>query len=178
METTPSQSLDSIPDWETELGLPEKCVTSLSPSLDARRLEIFRKFNSSGGQSPQYYEELAGLLGFNVQVEELYGLSQPFKVGVSKVGDALTQGAWLFTWRVIVSIPEVSVQSFKVGQNVVGDPLRWWAMSEIECFLHRIKPSHTTLIFTYNYDSEVYMIGNTGEPMVGDTSVYMTGGVA
>lgn len=175
METTPSQSLDSIPDWETELGLPEKCVGSLAPSLDARRLEIFRKANSTGGQAAQYYEDLAALLGFKARVEEVYETARPFKVGISTVGEALTQGPWLFAWRVVVQIPEAAVQEFKVGQNTAGDPLRWWASQELECFLDTLKPSHTVLLFSYVFSIEAYMVGDTGELMVGDDANFMKG---
>lgn len=175
METTPSQSLDSIPDWETELGLPEKCVESLAPSLDARRLEIFRKFNSTGGQAPQYYENLVALLGYKARVEEVYETASPFKAGKSKAGDKLTQGPWFFAWRVVVQIPESNVQSFKAGQNKAGDPLRWWGFQELECFLETLKPSHTILLFSYVLSIEAYMVGDTGEIMVGDDTNFMKG---
>lgn len=174
-ETTPSQAVDSIPDWEIELGLPENCVTSVAPSLDARRLEIFRKFNSTGGQNAQYYEDLAALLGFTVRVEEVYETAAPFKAGLSKAGDTLFQGVWLFTWRVVVKIPETAVQTFKAGQNKAGDPLRWWAMSELECFLEKLKPSHTLLIFSYVFTIEDRMVGDTLEMMAGDDSTFMIG---
>lgn len=175
METTPSQSLDSIPDWENELGLPEKCVGALPPTIDARRLEIFRKVNSTGGQSAQYYEDLVALLGHKARVEELYETAAPFKAGKAKAGDKLTQGPWLFTWRVVVQIPESNVQTFKAGQNKAGDPLRWWGFQELECFLERLKPSHTILIFSYVSSLESYMVGDTGEFMAGDNAILMQG---
>lgn len=174
-EVTPSQVVESIPDWETELGLPEKCTQNLSPTIEGRRLEIFRKATTLGGQSPQYYEDQCALMGYKAIVEELYQTAKPFKAGLSKAGDKLTQGAWFFTWRIILQIPDSSIHIFKAGQGRAGDPLRWWGYAELECFLNSIKPSHTILIFSYVSSLESYMVGDTGEFMAGDNAILMQG---
>lgn len=174
-ELTPSQVVDSLDDWETELGLPEECVTSPASDAASRRREIFRKVNSLGGSSPAYFEELGSLLGFTVRVEEYFDTAAPFKVGTSTVGQALTSGPWLFAWKVVVKVPEGSIQSFTVGNGRAGDPLRWWGLEELECFVERLKPAHTIVVFSYVYGEDFYMIGNTGEAMIGNDASPMIG---
>lgn len=176
-ELTPSQTVDSLTEWEVELGLPERCI--LHPATDdrSRRLEIFRKANSLGGSSAAYFEGLAALLGFTVRVEEYFLEASPFKAGHAKAGDALTQGPWLFAWKVVVPIPETSVWEFTAGGGRAGDPLRRWGVEELECFLETLKPSHTLLVFSYLFGEEITMIGHDTVPMVGDNGFGMIGRV-
>ena len=174
-EVTPSQTSDALDEWETELGLPEKCVTTRASDDVSRRKEIFRKSNSLGGCSAAYFESLASLLGFTVRIEEYYSAAGPFKAGFSKAGDALTQGAWLFAWKVIVKIPASNVSVFTAGNGRAGDPLRWWGLEELECFLDTIKPSHTLVVYSYVYGEDFFQVGNDGTNMAGNDGTYMAG---
>jgi uncharacterized protein YmfQ (DUF2313 family) len=148
-EHTPSHTRNSLAEWETELGLPEiPSETELAPSVRAR--EVFRKANSLGGCSAGYFENLAALLGIPLVVEELYTSADPFKAGSAVAGDALTQGPWLFAWKVTISAASSSLEDFTAGHSVAGDPLRVWGLSGVEKFLDSLKPSHTILVYTYD----------------------------
>lgn len=174
-ELTPSQTVGSLAEWETELGLPEECVSSPATDDASRRREIFRKANSLGGCSAAYFEALAALHGFDIRVEEFYLLASPFKAGHSAAGDSLTQGPWLFTWRVVVPIAVANVTEFKAGHSAAGDPLRRWGLEELECFIDRLKPSHTLVVYAYIFGEEIAMIGHDAVPMAGDDGVGMIG---
>lgn len=174
-ELTPSQTVDSLAEWEEELGLPEGCVESPATDDASRRKEIFRKANSLGGSSAAYFEALAALHGFDIRVEEFYLLASPFKAGHSAAGDALTQGPWLFTWRVVVPIAAANVTEFKAGHSAAGDPLRRWGLEELECFIDRLKPSHTLVVYAYIFGEEIAMIGHDAVRMAGDDGVGMIG---
>lgn len=174
-ELTPSQTVDSLLEWEEELGLPESCVLSPSSDEAVRRKEIFRKANSLGGSSPAYFEELASLLGFTVRVEEFFETAAPFKVGTSTVGQALTSGPWLFAWKVVAKIPEGNVQAFTVGNSTVGQALRWWGLEELECFLDKLKPAHTVIVYGYTYGEDFFMVGHDGGNMIGSDGSPMVG---
>lgn len=169
-EATPSQTVDSLDEWEVELGLPEACVLTPATDADSRRREIFRKANSLGGCSPAYFEELAAILGFSITVDEYFQLAHPFKAGQAVAGDALTQGPWLFTWRVQALVPDSTVQVFTAGNGTAGTPLRWWGLEELECLFEQLKSAHTLIVFTYVQGAQYTMVGNTGETMVGDNS--------
>lgn len=174
-EVTPSQTTGSLDEWEVELGLPEACVTTPATDDASRRREIFRKANSLGGCSPAYFEELAAVLGFTITVDEYFRLAQPFKAGQAVAGDALTQGPWLFTWRVQALVPESGISEFTAGNGTAGTPLRWWGLEELECLFEELKPAHTLIVFTYVVGVEYAMVGNTGELMAGNVDLMIGG---
>jgi uncharacterized protein YmfQ (DUF2313 family) len=86
---------------------------------------------------------MAAALGVTVTVDEF----RPFRAGVSSAGDALTNGDWIYAWR--VHAPETSIQLFQAGGNAAGDALAKWGSEALECRLSRLAPAHTILIFVY-----------------------------
>ncbi|WP_458368707.1 YmfQ family protein [Pseudomonas mandelii] len=142
-EANPSTSAEMLADWERVAGLPDKCSGVLEETLQGRRNALLTKLTSTGGQSAAYFIELAASLGYVVTIE----VFRPFRVGRSRVGDALTNGPWAFTW--LVRAPEVSVTSFRVGRSAVGERLRTWGNDTLECKLNQLKPAHTLAIFAY-----------------------------
>jgi len=148
-EATPSHAVESLPEWETELGVPGPCIQATSPTESRRRWEIFRKANSLGGCTVVYLQELAALFGYTIEVVELYPDSQPFKVGQAKAGDTLNQGPALFTFQVNVDLPAGAISDFRAGLGTAGQPLRWWALEELECLIDSVKPAHTLAAFNY-----------------------------
>lgn len=160
-EADPRTTLEMLPDWERALGLPDPCTGPLE-TVDQRRLAVVTRLTEIGGQSPQYFVQLAASLGFDVEVVE-YGPFQvghsevgealtngqkPFQVGISHVGEALTNNVdWLFTWAIVTG--DLTVRDFLVGQGTAGDPLRTWGNDLLECVLERAAPAHTLLLFLY-----------------------------
>lgn len=128
-ETSPAHTTDFLDEWEAELGLPVNVYSPVT-GTQARREEIFRKANSVGGCSPAYFEELAAVFGYNVVVSEMFQDASPFKAGLSRAGDALTQGPYMFTFKV----------------SVYGTATTDLFM---ENMLSSIKPSHTLIFFEY-----------------------------
>jgi uncharacterized protein YmfQ (DUF2313 family) len=142
-EVNPSTTVELLPDWERVAGLPDKCSGVLEETLQGRRNALLTKLTSTGGQSPAYFIELAASLGYTVTIE----VFRPFRVGMSRVGDLLTNGPWAFTW--LIRAPEVTVTSFRVGQSAVGERLRTWGNDTLECKINQLKPAHTLAIFAY-----------------------------
>ena len=130
-ETSPAHTTDFLDEWEKELGLP---IVPSAPitGVDARREEIFRKARSLGGCSPAYFEELAAIFGYNVVIEEMFDGASPFKAGISRAGDALTQGLYLFTFKVTVH-----------GLTTTPDVF-------LETMLRSVKPANTAIFFVYS----------------------------
>lgn len=142
-EANPATAAELLPDWERVAGLPDKCSGVLEETLQGRRNALLTKLTSTGGQSADYFIELAASLGYTVTIE----VFRPFRVGRSRVGDSLTNGPWAFTW--LVRAPEVSVTSFRVGRSAVGERLRTWGNDTLECKLNQLKPAHTIALFAY-----------------------------
>lgn len=142
-EAVPSTTTQLLADWERVAALPDTCVANQAQTVPQRRAALISKLASRGGQSPAYFIAVAAALGFEVTITEF----RPFRAGMSEAGDALTNGDWVFTWR--VNGPEVTVIEFRAGQNAAGDPLRSWGNEALECRLSHNKPSHTILQFAY-----------------------------
>jgi uncharacterized protein YmfQ (DUF2313 family) len=143
VEANPASTNELLGDWERVAGLPDKCSGVLEETLQGRKNALLAKLTSTGGQSAAYFVEIAAALGYTVTIETF----RPFRVGRSRVSEALTNGAWAFTW--LVRAPEVSVTSFRVGQSAVGERLRTWGNDTLECKLNQLKPAHTIALFAY-----------------------------
>lgn len=142
-EANPTTSAELLSDWERVAGLPDKCSGVLEETLQGRRNALLSKLTSAGGQSAAYFTALAAKLGYDITIEQF----RPFRAGRSVAGDALTNGAWIFTWR--VRAPEVTVISFRAGRSAAGEALRAWGNDTLECKFNQLKPAHTILLFAY-----------------------------
>lgn len=142
-EANPSAANELLADWERVAGLPDKCAGTIEATIQGRRNALVAKLASTGGQSPSYFISVAKALGYEVTIEEF----RPFRAGMSSSGDALTNGDWIYAWR--VRAPAVSVISFRAGRSAAGEPLRSWGNDTLECKLNQIKPAHTIALFAY-----------------------------
>lgn len=141
-EVDPRQSTELLPDWERVTGLPDDCVLAVG-ILQARRDAVAARLSQLGGQSRAYFISLAQQVGFNVTISEFF----PFQVGRSVSGDSLTNGDWIYAWR--VNAPSETIRFFTVSGGVVGDPLAAWGNTLLECTINRVKPAHTIVQYGY-----------------------------
>lgn len=145
-EARPWEALWLLADWETECGLPDEC-SQPDETVAERRAAVVLKITATGGQNPEYFAELArAYTGLDCTVREF----RPFRAGMSAAGDPLTNGDWIFTWR--IHAPETVIRPFRAGQGCAGEPLRTWGNEALECALPRLAPAHTLLQFTYEED--------------------------
>lgn len=169
-EAFPPTSADLLPDWERVLGLPEPCFP-VAQTLAERRAAVVEKLQRRpGGQSRAYYIGLAIRLGYHETIpsphtlpaevpHEVGRLNQvrirefrPFMFGVSRCGDARWAFAppeMRFVW--VVTVPGERLTWFRFGASQCGvDPhLTIRRAEDLECVLHKYKPAHTNLIFSY-----------------------------
>ncbi len=141
-EADPRTTFELLTDWEQTCGLPDEC-TEAAETLQQRREAVVGKLTAIGGQTAEYFIEVAAQIGYLVTIDEF----RPFRAGSSTAGDPLTNGDWQFTWR--VNAPEVTTWPFKVGQSTVGEPLRKWGNEKLECAINRLRPAHTHVIYAY-----------------------------
>lgn len=144
VEVNPITTNELLPEWESVARLPDNCTGTLEETLQGRRNALAAKLSSIGGQSAAYFISVAASLGYTVTIEEF----RPFRAGSSAAGDALTNGDWVFTWR--VHAPETTVISFRAGRSAAGEPLASWGNDLLECKLSEIKPAHTIVQFAYD----------------------------
>lgn len=142
-EADPRTTAELLADWERVAGLPDSCVT-VAQTTQERRDALVAKLTNLGGQSRQFFTDLAARLGYSITITEFH----PFQVGSSAVGDALNGDAWTLAWR--VNAPTTTVREFRVGGSAVGDALRSWGNELLECAITRTKPAHTHVQFGYS----------------------------
>ena len=141
-EADPRTALEMLADWERVCGLPGACSQG-SETIQERREAAHLILAAQGGQSAAYYEEIAASLGVSASVEEF----RPFRAGHSSAGDPLTNGDWRYTW--LMRAPATTISYFKAGGAAAGDALAKWGNEAFECYIKRLSPAHTILIFAY-----------------------------
>lgn len=142
VDAFPSTTDELLPEWEESLGLPDPCAGP-SPTLQLRQQQVVARLTGRGGQSVQYYTDVALSLGYTITITQF----APFRVG-RPVGQPIYGTAWAWAWQ--VNAPQFTVEKFSVGRDAVGEPLARWGNTVLQCELNRLKPAHTTLLFNYS----------------------------
>lgn len=142
-EIDPTFAHEILDRWEAALGLPDKCSGALETTLQGRRNAVVAKLFATGGQSVEFFQGVGLSLGFDVTISEF----RPFRAGRSAAGDPLTNGDWVYAWR--VNAPETTVIPFRAGQSVAGEPLQAWGNDALECKINRLKPAQSVTLFGY-----------------------------
>ena len=134
-----------IAAWEGYLGLPDPDCSSRPGTALLRRFAVHAKHTNQGGQSPQFYIDLAAAVGFTITVEEFL----PYVVGgPSAIGNRLYTDPWRFTWR--VHAPVHTVTFARAGKLRAGESIAYSDNTILECTLEAVKPAHTNLVFEYD----------------------------
>jgi uncharacterized protein YmfQ (DUF2313 family) len=140
-EMDPRTTTELIPDWERVLNIPGDCEEP-GRTLALRQFAVTTKLTQEPGQSRQDFIDLAASLGFQITIQEYL----PFQVTNSVVGEALSNGEWLFTWT--VHQPIVGGEFLRAGQGFAGEALLDFNQDTLQCFLQDASPAHTQLTFT------------------------------
>lgn len=139
-ETDPRTVYELLAEWESFAGLPDPCVPD-GQTADERRSALIGRLTGMGGQSRQYFIDLAESLGYSITITEF----RPQTVNGS-VDEPLYGGDWAFAWQ--VTAPQDSVTYHAVDGDV-AEPLASWGNELLECVLGRFNPAYTHLIFAY-----------------------------
>lgn len=141
-EAFPNTTNQLLPEWERTVGLPDKC-SEIGESTTIRRLNVLAKLAARGGQSPQYFIDVAAALGYQITITEF----NVFRADISSAGDPVYDVDWEYAWQ--VNAPETTIFYFEAGVSVAGDPLADWGNDRLECVITDLKPAHTHVIFAY-----------------------------
>jgi uncharacterized protein YmfQ (DUF2313 family) len=140
-EADPRITYELLPDYERIFGLPTDCMSGVNQTLQQRHNALVSQMTSVGGQSRQYFIDLAAAAGFAITITEF----TPFTVGMT-VADPLYGTDWRFAWQVNASLNTVT--HFTVASGV-NEALGTWGNNLLECLINRYKPAHTIAIFSY-----------------------------
>jgi uncharacterized protein YmfQ (DUF2313 family) len=160
-ESYPGSAIETIEDWERICGLPWECTGPLD-TLEERRNAVLAQLAARGGQSRQYYIDIAKILGYDITIREF----RPLLAGQGRAGDRVYNQSpcipdqwaqtaqqrardWWFVWQVNCQVLDEPVEYFKAGINCAGDRLATWGNVPLECFIAFAKPAHTYVIHSY-----------------------------
>jgi uncharacterized protein YmfQ (DUF2313 family) len=140
-EADPRTTSELLTDWERVAGLPDLC-TGIPETIALRRELLVAKLTNVGGQSKQFYIDLAAKLGFTITITEF----KRWRV-TSLVDEPLNGVEWAFAWR--VNAAQDTIRRFTVIGRV-NEPLASWGNTALECAISTLKPSHTHVQFAYS----------------------------
>jgi uncharacterized protein YmfQ (DUF2313 family) len=143
-EAYPCGSHELLADWERVVGLPDECTEGMALSESARQAAVCAKLGETGGQSVNYYVELAARWGYTISVEEFW----PWRIGTLPLCDGLLLGMPGHWWE--VTVPSLPVHYVTVGCWRLGEPIAVILGQELlECLIRRAAPAHTIPDFSY-----------------------------
>jgi uncharacterized protein YmfQ (DUF2313 family) len=160
IESDPRATRELLPDWERNWGLPDPCLTDPPTALEERRLALVAKMTMIGGQSRQFFLDVAKAYGYgNITITEY----APYMTGVSRCGDTrwynpgdpnhyyweLGAPEIRFYWTVHVSALSYTYFHCNSSQCGIDRLLKIGIASDLECILDRLKPAHTQIVYDY-----------------------------
>lgn len=142
-EMRPETALFTLHDWEKLCGLKP----SADDPIQTRRARVVQKLNERGGMSRAYYTDLAALLGYTIEIDELV----PFMAGIGRAGDRVFETDVLMMWRVRVIDSGAKYVWFRTNESAAGERLLWWPSDAyLEDLFRRLKRATTIVVFEYS----------------------------
>jgi uncharacterized protein YmfQ (DUF2313 family) len=161
IESDPRATIELITDWERNWGLPDPCLTDPPTGLIERRIALLTKMTAMGGQSRQFFLNVATALGYTIRITEYL----PYMTGVSFCGDSRgvfnaddpTEYRWQlgppeirYYWTVHVSAKDFVYFRCNSSQCGIDRLLEIGVPSDLECFFQRYKPAHTQIVYDFS----------------------------
>ena len=181
-ESDPRQTVELLPDWERNWGLPD-CGLPLG-TISERQKALVMKMTLLGAQSSEFFLSIASGLGYTASITEY----RPFMVGIDKCGDNRlfddqgVLGEWpcqigdidlRFAWTMHVQQPKLVWFRAGAGQAGIDPHLRIALYLDLECFVRRWAPAHTVPLFDYSQvgdpyagTHQYYVVSRGQEPIV------------
>ena len=87
VESDPRSTIELLPDWERNWGLPDPCYTE-PQSIAERQLALVMRMTMEGGQSRQFFIDVAAMIGYTITITEY----RPFFIAMDRCGDSRVYG--------------------------------------------------------------------------------------
>lgn len=143
-EMDPATVFELVPDWESVMDLPDKCLGN-TPIFEDRRLAVFLRMIAVGGQSPAYFLNLAKQQGYpNAWITEF----RAPRFGRARFGKAHF-GSWAAQFVWVLHTGEKRRTKRRFGAGVFGNKFGESPGSALECVIKRYAPAHTLVVFDY-----------------------------
>lgn len=87
MESDPRQTIELLPDWERNFGLPDPCYAE-PQTIGQRQLALVMRMTMQGAQSRAFFIDIAAQIGYSITITEY----RTFVVGMDRCGDNRVYG--------------------------------------------------------------------------------------
>ncbi|MCP3471435.1 DUF2313 domain-containing protein [Bradyrhizobium sp. CCGUVB1N3] len=91
IESDPRKTVELLPDWERNWGLPDPCYTA-PQTIAQRQAALVARMTLYGSQSREFYINFAAFLGYTITITEY----RPFMVGIDACGNNRVYGDGTF----------------------------------------------------------------------------------
>jgi uncharacterized protein YmfQ (DUF2313 family) len=81
-ESDPRTTMELLPDWERNFGLPDPCYKT-PQTIGDRQKALVQRMTIEGAQSRAFFMETAASIGYTITISEY----RPFVVGIDRCGD-------------------------------------------------------------------------------------------
>lgn len=88
MESDPRTTIELLPDWERNWGLPDPCYQS-PQTIAERQLALVMRMTLWGAQSREFFIGIAAMIGYTITITEY----RPFFIAMDGCGDCRQYGA-------------------------------------------------------------------------------------
>lgn len=133
--------LAGLPDSTTTYTVTRPPSDYVEQTTAERRAALLARLSVLGGQTPAWFTSLASALGYVITIDEFAEHSVDHDV------DHPAYGAdWPHAFQ--VNAGASSVTTLDVNGSV-DDALASWGNSGLECAIDRLKPAHSTAIYSY-----------------------------
>jgi uncharacterized protein YmfQ (DUF2313 family) len=161
-ESDPRATIELLPDWERNWGLPDPCLRSPPTSLSGRRAALVAKMTLLGAQSRAFFYDVAQKFGHSIGTIREFS---PYMAGVSRCGDTTgifnpdepTRYRWTlgppemrFYWTIHVNALSLTYFHCNSSQTGVDRLLDFGVATDLECILNRLKPAQTQIVYDYS----------------------------
>jgi uncharacterized protein YmfQ (DUF2313 family) len=92
VESDPRITIELLPDWERNWGLPNPCYQAPQSIADRQR-ELVMWMTMEGAQSREFFIGIAAYIGYTITISEY----RPFFIAMDRCGDARVYGAGVTT---------------------------------------------------------------------------------
>ena len=87
IESDPRLTIELLPDWERNWGLPDPCYTA-PLTIAERQFALVQRMTIQGAQSREFFIVVAASIGYHITISEY----RVFVVGIDRCGDSRVYG--------------------------------------------------------------------------------------
>lgn len=138
-EVIPDETEKFVPEWESALGIPDRCFGG-DGTLAERRRDVLIKLAALGVQTAEDFEALGALFGVSIAVRP----GRAFSVFPLEFPVLLFNTDKEARFTIVVDFPVTASNQFPLTfPFVFGDE----TIGVLECLFNRLKPANCNIIF-------------------------------